>query len=78
MENHLQKLLQDFRTFFEVVITFHIQKASIDNDDQYIIPLKDEAYKGTKMISTIIKNFENIRSDIDKDKKIDDVNTGKH
>lgn len=74
VENHLQEVLQDFQTFFDYLVINYENDAIESNDEKGMstIPLRDEAYEGSKIIATVMENLETIRSDVYKNKSTDD------
>lgn len=72
--NSLQEVLQDSETFFHYLVNGYEHEALENNHDEilYAIPLKDEAYEGSEIISAIIRDLETIKSDVYADKESSD------
>lgn len=77
--NQLQEILQNFQTFFHYLASFYKQDISSSNKDEYLyfLPLKDEAEIGLDIIATVMKDLENIRSEVYKDQATEDKESWK-
>ncbi|GEM05044.1 hypothetical protein HMI01_20320 [Halolactibacillus miurensis] len=71
--NYLQEIIQDSEIFFNSLVKYYKHESfkANDGEDLYLISLKDEAYEGSEIISAIIKDLENIRSEVYEDNALE-------